>query len=116
MRISTITNKLRNLSLRSKLTAVIMATCVAALLLAGTALILWGWVVSRKTMVRGLTLQAEMLADNCKAALVFRDSKDATETLSSLSVDPSIIFGCVHDKDGVPFRRRSPRSIQEYYP
>jgi signal transduction histidine kinase/ActR/RegA family two-component response regulator len=46
-----------------------------------------------------------MIADNCKAALSFGDSKDATDTLAALQAQKSIVFGCIYNSDGEVFAR-----------
>jgi PAS domain S-box-containing protein len=90
---------LQNMTVKSKLVSVIMLTCVASMVVAGATLAARGWSMSRSDMVRSLSTQAEMIAENCKAALVFQDAKDAEKTLGALHVEPSIIFGCVYTKD-----------------
>lgn len=94
---------LRNVRIRHKLTIIIMFTCICALSLAGTALIFWGQVAARQTMAANLSIQAHMIADNCKAAVAFEDSEDAKETLKALCAQPSIIFAEVHTKSGEHF-------------
>ena len=94
---------LENITIRHKLTAVIMVTCIAALLLVGTVFITWEQVTSRRDAARTLLTQAEMVADNCKAAMAFEDAEDAEEILRSLHVEHSIVFACVYTKGGRVF-------------
>jgi len=94
---------LRNMTIRHKLTLIIMLTCISALLLAGIVLVVWGQVTFRRNMVRQLSIQAQMTAENCKAALAFEDATDAEETLKALSAEPSIIFAQVNTKSGEHF-------------
>jgi two-component system NtrC family sensor kinase len=94
---------LRNMTIRHKLTTVIMLTCICGLLLAGVALIAWGQFTFRRNMVRNLSTLALVTADNCKAAIAFDDVDDATETLKALSAQPSIILAEVHTKTGEHF-------------
>lgn len=94
---------LRNMTIRHKLTLVIMVTCISALLSAGTGFIMWGQFAFRRTMVQNLSTQAEMIADNCKAALAFDDVEDAKETLKALQAQPSVVFSEIHTKDGKQF-------------
>ena len=93
----------QNMAIRAKLILITMLTCLAALVLAGVVFIVWEQVTFRSTMVQNLSTQAEMMADNCKAALAFEDTEDAKETLRALHVEPSIVFGCVYNKDGKIF-------------
>jgi len=91
---------MQNISIKHKLILITMLTCIVALLSAAAGFIVWGWTGFRRTMVRDLSTQAEMIAENCKASLAFQDAKDAEKTLSALHVEPSIVFGCVYTKDG----------------
>jgi two-component system NtrC family sensor kinase len=94
---------LRNMTIRHKLTLIIMFTCICALSLAGIALVEWGQVAARQAMAANLSTQAQMIADNCKAAVAFEDTEDAGETLKALRAQPSIVFGEVHTKSGEHF-------------
>jgi signal transduction histidine kinase len=91
---------MQNISIKHKLILITMLTCVAALLSAAVGLTAWEWTALRRTMVQNLSTQAEMTAENCKASLAFQVAKDAEETLKALHVEPSIVFGCVYNKDG----------------
>ncbi|MHC4216215.1 MAG: CHASE sensor domain-containing protein, partial [Planctomycetota bacterium] len=92
--------KLRNMTIKRKLTLVIMLTCTVALLLAGTAFVALEQISLRADMVRNLTTEGEVLADNCKAALSFEDAEDARETLSALRANPAIVYACVRPNKG----------------
>lgn len=96
---------IRNMTIRDKLISIIMLTCIAALLSAGTTFIAYERIQIRRSMVKNLLTQAAMIADNCKAALAFEDAEDATETLKALRVEPSIVFACVYTKNGDIFAR-----------
>ncbi len=77
-----------------------MIVCVLSLLLAGAAFIGWEWFSIRKTLVRTVSTQARMIAENNKAAVAFGDVEDATGVLRSLVAESSIVFGCVYTNDG----------------
>jgi signal transduction histidine kinase len=94
---------LRNMTIRHKLTLIIMFTCVCALSLAGIALVEWGQVSARQTMAANLSIQAQMIADNCKAAVAFEDTKDARETLKTFGAQLSIVFAEIHTRSGEHF-------------
>ncbi len=81
---------MRGLSLRHKLIAITMMTSVGALLLAGAVFVAWEWTSLRRAMVRDLSTHAEILADNCKAALAFEDTADANEIVGAMRSIPSI--------------------------
>jgi len=98
---------LKNITIRHKLTLIIMFTCITALVTAASAFIVWEQITFRNSMARNLSIQAAMTADNCKAALAFEDAADAEETLKTLREEPSIIFGCVYTADGKAFAKYS---------
>ena len=95
-----IASAVRNMSIKRKLVSVIMVTCVVALSLAGAVFIAWQWAGLRLAMVQNLSTHAEILANNCKAALTFDDARDATETLNSFDSVPSILVAAVYNKKG----------------
>ncbi len=90
----------RNMTIRYKLVLIIMLTCVATLIIAGGIFTGYEWKTLRQLMVMNLSAQAEIMAETCKAAVAFDDSDDAKETLSSLRVSSSIIFGGVYNSHG----------------
>jgi len=94
---------LRRLSLKHELMAVIMLTCMAALVLVGAVFIAWEWTTLRRTMVHDLSAQAEVLADNCRAAITFRDPADAGACLRAVGAVPSITAACVYTREGELF-------------
>ncbi len=91
------------MAIKHKLMAIMMLTCVAALLLVGTAFVFWGWTVHKNDILQDLLVQAEMTANNCKAALAFADTKDAEEMLKTLRAESSIMLGCVYTRTGEVF-------------
>jgi len=93
----------RDLSIRYKLMAVIMITCVAALSVSGVIFLAWEWNSLRHSLVRDLSSHAEVLGNNCRAALTFEDPADATDVLRSVEVLPSILVACVYTNDGSLF-------------
>ena len=88
---------IRDMTIKHKLISVIMITCIAALILAGTVFIAWEWVILRHNMARNLLTQAAMVGDNCKASLTFDSRDDAQETLNALRAESSIVFGGVYN-------------------
>lgn len=94
---------IRHLTIKYKLIAITMLTCFAALLLAGSGYLLWEWTNLRRIMVRNLQTQAGMIAENCKAALAFNDAKDSLEILQALQVEPSIVLGCLYNRNNDVF-------------
>ncbi len=91
---------IQNMAIKHKLMSIIMATCVAALLLASVIDVLNERGTRRRETVCSISCYAEMIGDNCKAALAFNDAKDVQETLTSLQAESSIAFACVYTKEG----------------
>lgn len=94
---------MRNMAIRHKLVLVIMVTCLSALMVAGVAFIGFRYVQARRDMVQTLQTQAQMIAENLKAALTFDDAADAAEVLTAFHVEPSIVLACIHDSEGKVF-------------
>jgi signal transduction histidine kinase len=83
-----------------KLMTAIMGTSIAVLTLTCAVFITYEYVTFRKTIVRGLTVRAEIIAANSTAALAFQNEADAREVLSALGKDPHMVAACLYDKDG----------------
>jgi PAS domain S-box-containing protein len=98
-----ILSMLRDMTIRSKLILIIMSTCAFALALSGTAFIVSERTILRHFMVHNLLTQAEIVADNCKASLAFKEAQDAHEVLNALRVESSIVSASIYTKSGQPF-------------
>ena len=90
---------LKNLSIKRKLTSVIMLTSCAALLAACGAFVGYELLTYRKTMVQELSTLAEITGRNCAAAVDLDRPEDAEKTLESLNAEPQILGACIY-KDG----------------
>ena len=86
-----ITRYLRNMTIRRKLIWITMSTCVVAMLVISVTIVIWTQSTLRDSMLRNLSIQAEIMADNCKAAVAFDDPEAARDTLSALRKQSSII-------------------------
>jgi len=99
---------LRNFSLRGKLTAIIMITSSAAVLVACTVFALYDVTTFWRSLESELGTVAEITGSNMTAALSFGDAKAANEILSSLGIQTHIVEACVYKADGTvlaEFRR-----------
>jgi PAS domain S-box-containing protein len=76
---------------------------VSVLALSGAAFIVSERIILRRFMAHNLLIQAEIVADNCKAALVFKEAKDAEEILKALQAESSIVSACIYTNSGEPF-------------
>ncbi|MGA2322662.1 MAG: ATP-binding protein [Sedimentisphaerales bacterium] len=93
----------RNMAIKRKLIGIVMLTCMLALTVVGSAFVFWEWQNLRSNLVEKLLTEAQITADNCKAALTFEDTGDADKTLKALKADSGIVFGCVYKKNGDVF-------------
>ena len=95
--------KLRNVSIKRKLTTIItMASSLAILLISVVAF----YIVrdtSRQGMLRNLSTLAGVLGANSTAALTFRDQNTAEEILGGLATDPGILVGYLYTGTGEVF-------------
>ena len=94
---------MQNMAIRHKLIGITMLTCVASLTLAGAAFIAWEWRSLRAHTARNLSIQAEMIAENCRASVAFQDAEDAKRILKAIHVEPSVLFAGIYSKDGTEF-------------
>jgi signal transduction histidine kinase len=90
---------MRNIAIKHKLISIIMATCLSVLLLASGIQLFFERGEYREETIESISCYAEMIGDNCRAALAFEDAEDAEETLKSLQAEPSIVFACVYTKE-----------------
>ena len=94
---------LRRLSLRRKLTLLMLLTSVVALLLACGAFVAYEQITFRNSMARDLALLADVIGANSTAALTFHDSDAAREQLRSLRAQAHVIAACIYGRNGAPF-------------
>lgn len=97
-------NLLADLSLRRKLTLIIMLTSTAALLLACMAFLSYELITFRGTIVQNVSVLAEVIGANCRAALIFKDRQSAEETLAALAAERHIVSARIYENnERVPF-------------
>jgi two-component system, sensor histidine kinase len=92
-----------NLPLKQKLILIGLLTTTIAMLVAGSLMFAAEYAADRESMVTDLTIKAEIVGNQCSAALLFNDRKDAEETLSSLRADPDIEYAAVFTRGGALF-------------
>ena len=95
--------KLRDYSIRAKLTLMIMLTSISALLIASTVFVINDRSTFREAMVDNLTVLATVLANNSAAAVSFEDKEAANEILGALSTDVDIASARILLPDGSTF-------------
>lgn len=87
-------------SVRHKLFLVVLAATFAALIVAGTALMIYELRSYQERWVNDLTAQAEILGRASAAALAFDDPKSAREYLSLLRARPGILAAAIYSSKG----------------
>ena len=92
-----------DISIKRKLTFIIMVTSTIALLLAGAAYVTYDVLTLRDAMVRNVTMLSEIIGANSTADLVFGDQKSAEENLAKLGFNPHIVASCIYGKKGEVF-------------
>ncbi|MGB5338851.1 MAG: histidine kinase dimerization/phospho-acceptor domain-containing protein, partial [Gammaproteobacteria bacterium] len=90
----------RDLSIRAKLTSMMMLTSAVVLLLASAAFIAVDVVKIRANMVEDMAVLANVIGRNSSAALIFNDEDAAREILSALHAETHIIAASIRDFEG----------------
>ena len=91
------------LSLRRKITFVIMINTFAALCAAGLAFAKYGVNRFQQVEMQDLETLAQILGTNSTAALTFKDPNSANDILQGLAVKPHIIVAVIYDRDDKAF-------------
>ena len=85
----------RTLTIRNKLTLMMMLICVISLVLAGALFVIGGYRFSRQNAIDNLVTQAKMMAESCQVSVLFNDPEDAEANLNILRSQPSIVYADV---------------------
>jgi two-component system sensor histidine kinase/response regulator len=93
----------RKLSLRRKLTLVIMINTVVALCAAGIGFAEYGVYQFKELRSEDLNALANILGTNSTAPLAFKDPNSAQDILRALAAKPHILSAVIYDRDGKPF-------------
>jgi len=93
------------LPLNQKLILAGLSTTAAAMLLAGCLMFISEYLTFRRASVRDLSIKAEIIGNQCAAALLFDVPQDAGETLASLQADPDIDHAVVYTANNTVFAR-----------
>ena len=93
----------RDLSIRRKLTLIVMITTCTAILLACGAFFAFDIHTLRQSRMHDLETLAEVLGSNSTAALTFNDPAAAREVLQSLSAKEHVMAAGLYRSDGAMF-------------
>jgi signal transduction histidine kinase/ActR/RegA family two-component response regulator len=97
---------LNRLSIRQKLTAMLMLASTALLVMAAVAFAVWDFYRFRADMQADLVTQAQVVLDTTAAAITFHDPEAAGETLEMLGLHPHTQLACLYLPDGQLFAFR----------
>jgi len=89
------------MSIRRKLTVIILSTSVVVLLLSSVAFVISDTITFWNVEKGKLSVLADIIGDSASAAITFNDRKAARETLSGLGAHPYILAAYIVTNDGV---------------
>jgi len=95
------------LSIRQKLTAMLMIASAVVLLLSSAAFVIWDFYRFRADMQADLVTEAQLVLDNTEAAITFNDPDAAAETLEMLEIHPHTQLACLYLPSGRVFAWKS---------
>ncbi|MCM2271275.1 MAG: methyl-accepting chemotaxis protein [candidate division Zixibacteria bacterium] len=95
--------KVRDYSIRAKLTLMIMVTSLGALVIASTVFVFNDRATFREGMASNLTVLAGVLASNSAAAVSFEDQSGANEILGALATDHAVASARIVLPNGTVF-------------
>jgi signal transduction histidine kinase len=98
-------------SVRHKLTLVVMATTLAALLVTGIALVIYDLRAYREAGFNDLQTQADILGRSSAAALAFDDPRTALENVRLLKAKPEVSAAAIYNAKGKLFASYSRRDL-----
>ncbi len=104
------------LSIRQKLTALLMMTSAAVLGLACTAFVTWDYYRFMADLEVDLRTQAQIVLDNSTAAVTFDDLEAAVESLGMLEVHPHTQIACLYLPSGRLYAHRIFRELGDTCP
>jgi signal transduction histidine kinase len=103
-------------SIRHKLALTVLATTIAALVVAGVALVIYDLRAYRQAGIDDLVTQAEILGRASAPALSFDDSKAASENLRLLRAKPGITSAAIYSANGRLFASYARPDLKPVFP
>ena len=109
--------RFQDISIKRKLTAIIMIASTVALLLVSAGFVTYELFTFRQTMVSDLSMLGKIIGDRSTAALSFDNKGDAEQTLHALSFKNHITSAALYDKNGNLFAKYlSPNAPADSFP
>jgi len=103
-------------SIRHKLTLLVLASTLAALVVTGIALVIYDLRGYREAGIDDLVTQAEILGRASAPALAFEDPKAANENLQLLKAKPRISSAAIYNAKGKLFASYTRRDLDQELP
>jgi two-component system sensor histidine kinase/response regulator len=97
----------QDLSIRTKLQAIVMVTCGTALVVAAVLFTLYDRATFLREKTQDLIASAKMIGSNSSAALSSHDTRLAREVLDALQAKQHVVNACIYDSDGTVFAKYS---------
>jgi hypothetical protein len=94
-----------DLSIRRKLTVLLMAISGFTALAVSSPMLIYDVLTFRHAVVQNLAVLGDVLAGNSTAALTFRDAEAARDVLGALRAEPNVTAACIYTSDGRPFAK-----------
>src|SRR3984893_698815 len=103
----------QDLSIPTKLRAMVMITCGTALVVAAVLFTLYDRATFLREKTQDLIATAKMIGSNSAAALSFHDTRLAREVMNALQAKQHVVNACIYDSDGTVFAKysRSPTHV-----
>ncbi|MGD8573582.1 MAG: EAL domain-containing protein [Gammaproteobacteria bacterium] len=95
--------RLRDMGIRARLTLGSLVTTGLALVVASAAFLAVDIYFVRSDLAEDLTVKADVVAANSRAALTFSDHQYAREALQALSMEPDVVEAVLFDRNGKRF-------------
>ena len=92
--------RFQDISIKQKLTAIIMIASSVALLLVSAGFVTYELVTFRQTMASDISTLGKIIGDRSTAALTFDNKGDAEEDLRALKFRTHIASAALYDKNG----------------
>lgn len=92
-----------SVSIAGKLTRMNMFVSATVLLLACSGFVAYDLTSFQTSLVRNLSIQAQIAGSNSVSALTFDDLNAAQRTLSAFRLAPNIVSACIYTASGEPF-------------
>ncbi len=95
----------QDLSISTKLQAIVMVTSGVALVVAAVLFTLYDRATFLREKTQDLIVTAKMIGSNSTAALSFHDIRLARELLNALQAKQHVVNACIYDSDGTIFAK-----------